>query len=52
MPRYDYHCPACEKVRKDVWVSSFRDASKTRAPVICACGQPMTRGKETEDKDE
>lgn len=41
MPRYDYMCTACERIRNDVWVSSFRDAlGESYQPDIapCECG--------------
>jgi predicted nucleic acid-binding Zn ribbon protein len=33
MPRYDFKCTSCGKIRQDVWVSNFRDALNTRIMV-------------------
>lgn len=44
MPRYDFKCLNCGAIRKDVWVSNYRDASNTfNASELtpCACGSRL-----------
>jgi putative FmdB family regulatory protein len=44
MPRYDFKCTSCGKMRQDVWVSNFRDALNTPIDISsCECGGQLQK---------
>lgn len=38
MPRFDFRCTTCQRIREDVWVSNYRDATDTfDAALLAPC---------------
>jgi hypothetical protein len=37
MPRFDFKCPSCGAIRKDVWVNTFLEAQDVKHINISPC---------------
>ncbi len=43
MPRFDFKCAACGKVRPDVWVTNWTSSTGRQMPINCECGATMEK---------
>ena len=44
MPRFDFKCPACSALRKDVWLSTYRAGQDHVDISPCdQCGTPLEK---------